>query len=302
MTLLDGPALNQAPPAGPARLRLVRAEIMKITTTNTWWLFFAGVLVFTAEGLISASVSHHYQLYPPLGTMNTADRTQAVAQAATARTHAGLAAIAADLMTSGHFVCVLFAMLMGILLMTNEFTHQTATVTFLTNPHRTKVITAKFAAAACFGALFWLAATIVNTVVTLIFLHSQHVSVSLTDWSVVRSVLLNLLAFVMWAVVGLGLGTLVRSQTVSVVAGMAIYLAGFVAVEIIFHLIYDFYRHTWVLGAPIIAPAVASFVMITPGQSFPHAPPEWVGLVVMAGYALGFTAIGVSLIRRLDLT
>jgi ABC-type transport system involved in multi-copper enzyme maturation permease subunit len=302
MKLLDSPLLDQTRPAGTIPLRLISAEIMKIRTTNTWWLFLAGITIFTAQGLISNSVSHHYQLYPPLNTMDAAGKAQALAQAASARTHTGLAAIAADMMNSAHFVGVLFAMLIGILLMTNEFAHHTVTATFMTNPHRTVVIMAKLVAAACFGALFWLLSTIINTVVTPIYLHSQHISVSLTDWTVVRPVLLNLLAFVMWAVVGLGLGTLVRSQIGSVVTGMTIYLVGFAAVELIFHLTYNFYRHAWVLGAPVIAPAVASFVMITPGRAFPHAPPQWVGLVVMVGYVLAFSAIGIALTRRRDLT
>lgn len=76
---------------------------------------------------------------------------------------------------------------------------------------------AKFAAAACFGALFWAASTLLNVIVTPIYLRGEHVSVALSDWAVVRSVLLNLLAYVMWAIFGIGLGTLVRSQIGAVV-------------------------------------------------------------------------------------
>jgi hypothetical protein len=161
---------------------------------------------------------------------------------------------------------------------------------------------AKLAAAACFGALFWLASTVINLGVTPAYLHSQRVGVSLTSWIVIRSVSLNLLAFVIWAVFGLGLGAVIRSQLGSVLAGLAIYLVGFAAVELIFHLIYNFYRHGWVLGAPVIAPAVASLVMITPGRAFPHAPPQWAGLAVMAGYALVFAVIGIVVTCRRDVT
>jgi hypothetical protein len=123
-----------------------------------------------------------------------------------------------------------------------------------------------------------------NGVTTPFYLHSQHLSTALTSWTVVRSVLLNLLAFVIWAIFGLGLGTLIRSQVTSVVAGLTVYLGGLAVVELIFHVLYYFYRQGWVLGAPVIAPAVASNVMITPGRAFPHAPPQWAGLVIMLGY------------------
>jgi hypothetical protein len=73
-------------------------------------------------------------------------------------------------------------------------------------------------------------------------------------------------------------------------------------VELIFHGIYYFYPHGWVLGGPVIAPAVASNVMITPGRAFPHAPPQWAGLAIMLGYVLALTAAGVALTRRRDVT
>jgi ABC-type transport system involved in multi-copper enzyme maturation permease subunit len=213
-----------------------------------------------------------------------------------------VAAIAAGMMTSGQSLSLLFAMLLGVLAVTSEFAQQTATATFMTVPRRARVILAKLAAAACCGALFWLIATVIDGVTTPVFLHSQHVSTSLAGWVVVRSVLLSLLAFVVWAVFGVGLGALIRSQVASVVVGIGIYAGGVAAVELLFHGIYDLYRQGWVLGAPVIAPAVASDVMITPGRAFPHAPPQWAGAVIMAGYALALAAAGIALTRRRDVT
>jgi ABC-2 type transport system permease protein len=302
VTLLGSPALGQAPRTSSGLVRQARAEIMKIRTTNTWWLFLTGVLVFTALALWTNGVSEHYVLYPQLSTMNGADKAQAIAQAAQARTPAGLAGIATNMITSGQFFGVMFAMLIGVLAVTNEFAHHTATATFLANPRRTVVIMAKLIAAVCFGAVFWLVSTAIDAVVTLVYLHTQHISYPLTGWIVVRSVLLSLLAYVLWAVLGLGLGALVGSQLAAVITALATYFVGFAAVEIIFHLIYNVYRHGWILGAPVIAPAVATRVMITPGRAFAHAPPQWAGLVIMAGYAVAFGAIGIALTRRRDVT
>lgn len=297
MSLLDSPALDGAHSTGTTPLRLVRAEILKIRTTKSWWLFLAGFIVFTAVAVVNNGFGHHYQLYPQ---HDLADRSQALAQAAAARMPAGVAAIAASMMTSGQFLSVLFAMLLGVHIVTSEFAQQTATATFLTVPRRSRVIVAKLAAAGCFGALFWLIATIIDGVTTPVFLHSQHVSTSLTGWVVVRSVLLSLLAFVGWAIIGLGLGALLRSEIISVVAGIGVYAGGFAAVELVFHAIYDVYHQGWILAAPVIAPAVASDVMITPGRAFPHAPPQWVGVIIMAGYAVALTAAGIAVTRRRD--
>jgi ABC-type transport system involved in multi-copper enzyme maturation permease subunit len=301
MTLLDSPALAGARRTGSTPGRLVMAEIMKIRTTHTWWLFIGGVLVFTSLALTRNGTRHDFDLNPQLDGLSPSDKAQALAQAAQAHTPASLDAIAGDMMTSGQFFGVLFAMIIGILVVTNEYAHQTATATFMANPRRTRVIMAKFVAAACFGTLFWLASTLMNVIVTPIYLHSEHVNVALTDWAVVRSVLLNLLAFGMWAIFGLGLGTLVRSQIGSVVTGMAAYLLGIAAVAVIVQLIYTVYHHAWVQSAIVIAPAVASLVMTTPGRiDIDNPPPQWAGVLVMLAYTVAFGLIGVVLTRRRD--
>ena len=99
-------------PTAPVRFRLVRAEIMKIRTTNTWWLFLIGIFVVTALALTVNGFGHHFDLYPPPGERGDGGQDLA-AQAAYYRTHAGLAKIAADMMTSGQFFGSLFAMLIG---------------------------------------------------------------------------------------------------------------------------------------------------------------------------------------------
>jgi ABC-2 type transport system permease protein len=293
--LLDSAALDQAGDTGTTLARLLRAEFMKIRTTGTGWLFLTGFVVFTALALTISGFGSHYQLYPQQGP----GRAQALAQAAQARTPSGLAAIAAGMMTSGQRIGVIFALLLGVIIVTSEFANQTAAVTFVTVPRRTTVIRAKLAAAACCGALFWLVGTVIAAVTTPLFLYSQHVSTSLAGWTVARSVLLNLLAFVAWGAFGLGLGAVLRSQAASLVAAIVVY-AGSFAAELVFTPLYNLFHQGWLLAAPVIAPAVASQVMITSGQAFPHAPPGWVGGVIMIGYTVALVVGGVALTKRGD--
>jgi ABC-type transport system involved in multi-copper enzyme maturation permease subunit len=281
MTMLDSPALAGAQRTGATPWCLFTAELMKIRTTRTWRWFGLAVLLVTGWALLRNGVSHYYQPRPA---------------------YAGKDAIAADMMTSGQFLGVLFAMLLGVLVLTNEFHHHIAAATFMANPHRGRVIAAKLAAAGCFAALFWLASTMINLVVTPIYLRSEDISVPLTDAPVVRAVLFNLLAFLLWSALGLGLGAAVRSQVGAVVAGVIIYLVGAAAAEIAVNLLHAVYPHDWVLGAPVLAPAVASLILVTPGPAFAHAPPPWAGLLVLIGYTAMFTIVGSARIRRLDLT
>ena len=290
--LLDSAALDQAGDTGTTPVRLLRAEFMKIRTTDTGWLFLIGFIVFTALALTINGFGNHSQLYPQQGLVSRA-------QAAQARTPAGVAAIAASMMTSGQRIGVIFALLLGVLIVISEFANQTAAVTFVTVPHRTTVIRAKVAAAACCGALFWLVGTVIAAVATPLFLYSQHVSTSLAGWTVARSVVLNLLAFVAWGVFGLGLGAVLRSQMASVIAAIAVY-AGSFSTELVFTALYNLFHQGWMLGAPVIGPAVASEVMTASGPAFPYAPPGWVGGVIMIGYTVALVAGGIALTKRRD--
>jgi len=294
--LLDSGTLDQAGDTGTTMARLVRAEFMKLRTTSAGWLFLTGFIVFTALALTINGFGSHYELYPQPGSVS---RAQALAQAAQAHSPAGVAAIAAGMMTSGQRVGFLFALVLGVVIVTSEFANQTAAVTFVTVPRRTTVVTAKVVAAACCGALFWLVGTILAAVATPLFLYSQHVSTSLAGWAVTRSVLLNLLAFLAWGVFGLGLGAVLRNQMASVIAAIAVYAGSFGA-ELVFTLLYNLFHQDWLLGMPVIAPAVASEVMITSGQAFPYAPPGWVGGVIMIGYTVALVAGGIAQAKRRD--
>jgi hypothetical protein len=186
-----------------------------------------------------------------------------------------------------------------VVIVTSEFANQTAAVTFVTVPRRATVIMVKVAAAACGGALFWLAGTVIAAVATPPFLYSQHISASLAGWTVARSVTLNLLAFVAWGVFGLGLGAVLRSQMASVVAALVVYAGSFGAI-LVFTVLHNLFHQGWMLGAPVIAPAVASEVMVTSGPAFPHAPPAWTGGIILIGYTVALVAGGIALTKRRD--
>jgi len=68
-TTLASPALTAAGETHASPARLIRAEIMKIRTTNTWWLFGIGMVLVTGLALTINGLEHHYTLFPPLGSM-----------------------------------------------------------------------------------------------------------------------------------------------------------------------------------------------------------------------------------------
>ena len=151
----------------------------------------------------------------------------------------------------------------------------------------------------CIRDRFWLIGTVIAAVATPLFLYTQHVSAPLAGWTLTRSVLLNLLAFVAWGIFGLGLGAVLRSQMASVVAAVVVYAGSFGAI-LVFTALYNLFHQGWMLGAPVIAPAVASEVMITSGPAFPNAPSAWVGGIILIGYVAALAAGGIALTKGRD--
>jgi ABC-2 type transport system permease protein len=289
--------------AAPAvRARLVAAEVLKIRTTRAWWLFTGG---FALAGALAAAfgwASNNNVLHPSLPDYPAgASRDTVIAQAASARTAPGAAALAASMMTSGQFLLVLITVMLGVHVATSEYNARTVTSTFLIEPRRSRVMLAKVIVCALSGVVFWATAIVLDGVTTPFFLAAEHLPPSaFSSPVVVRAVLMGLLAHVLWGLFGLGLGAVLRNQVVAVVAAIAVYAGGVLAVDLITHLLYGAFHASWLLSLAVLAPAQASNVMITAGKAFQDAPPWWAGGLVLGGYGAALAASGTASVSRSD--
>jgi ABC-2 type transport system permease protein len=278
-------------------MNLVRAELLKIRTTNIWWVFALGAFVMQAIAFAINAFQAHFFFTDYSAAVEGASPDQAEAVAA----QADKVYQAANIYTSGQFFALLFVMLLGIILVTNEFQHQTATTTFLTTPHRTAVIMAKLVTAAILGGLFWLFSTLINLVAGAIFLSSEGVGTYLGDGAVTRAILLNLLAYTLWGIFGVGFGVLIRSQIGATVTAMVLYLVGTLAAGILVEVLQNGLGWEWVGKAQVVIPSIASALMIS-GTELPGSPPQWLGAVVLILYAVITGAIGTLIIRTRDIS
>jgi ABC-type transport system involved in multi-copper enzyme maturation permease subunit len=277
-------------------MRLIRSELLKIRTTNAWWLFTLGALVMLALALLVNMLNSHYLL----DNIEEMVKGAPPEQAEQIRAQADVLNIATNLYTSGQFFGLLFVMLLGIILVTNEFHHQTATVTFLTTPHRTAVILAKFVAATIFGVLLWAVTTAVNIPATMAFLAYENLDNHLGESEVTRAILLNLLAYLLWGILGVGFGVLIRSQIGATVTAVVLYLIGTTAASILFTVLAQWLDADWISELQVIVPSIASNLMIT-GTELPGSPPQWVGAAVLAGWTVVTGAIGTLILRQRDI-
>jgi ABC-2 type transport system permease protein len=275
-------------------VNLVRAELRKIRTTSTWWIF--GLIMLPLWAL---TVLYNWAT---TNNLNNAGRTEGLSpeQAEQLRVAGEAVNIATTLYTSGQFLGVLLVMLLGAILVTNEFFHQTATTTFLVTPVRERVVLAKLTASVLLGLLFWLGTTIGNLIAVPFILRSMDLGAQLTEPAVWRAVGLNALAFALWAVLGVGFGVLIRSQLGATLTLSIAYVIGNFGATLAFVLLTE-YVARWISKLQVIVPTTASQLMIA-GTDLPGNPPRWVGAAVLIGYAVVAGAIGTMIMRRRDIS
>jgi ABC-type transport system involved in multi-copper enzyme maturation permease subunit len=270
--------------------RLLRSERIKMMSTNTWWLFGLGVLVTTGLALLVN-----------IG-MADSDLTSPDALA----TPRAVADEAANIFTSGQYFGGLFVMLFGILLITNEYYHQTATMTFLATPRRTYVIVGKFVTAVLAATVVWVVTTALDLAFGSIFFADTGFASHLGDWTVQRAIVINLLMFALWSVFGIGIGALLRSQIGATVTATLLYTIGAYAALLVFVVIRVYVITTdAVFRGLVVVPSIAAQVAegskdlaIPRGQT----PSWWVGVLVMLGYGVGMAVIGTVILRRRDVS
>jgi ABC-type transport system involved in multi-copper enzyme maturation permease subunit len=217
--------------------------------------------------------------------------------------HTQLIKAAGSIFTSGQFFGLLLVLLLSALVVTNEFQYQTATATFLTTPRRTRVVIGKLVAGVALGMLFWFVTQAISLVAGTVFFHNIGLTNNLGAWAIQRAILFNALGYLLWAIFGIGLGTLIRNQIGSVVAAMGVYLVGYAGAIVVFQLVRAYLIHgDWVLTAAVSMPPIASAIMISPEKLYDQSAAWWVGALVVLGWALLAGGIGILLTRRRDIS
>ncbi|BCY11539.1 ABC transporter permease subunit [Actinoplanes sp. L3-i22] len=289
--------------------RLIRAEIFKLRTTNMWWLFGVATLISTAVMLTVDMVAAHSLLKPFDQYVNTETHGHGGTIPAEFLAHLksdwalghDVVTQAATIYTAGQMIGVLLACLLGIVLITSEYHEQTATTTFLWTPHRSRVVGGKLGTAVLMAGLAWLISTVLSVIAGAVFLHGEGYGTQLGHWGVLRAILLNLAAYAIWAVFGIGFGALIRNQLGATVSATVLYLIGTTAGATVFELLNTYVvPKDWVLTAQVVVPSIASAVMISPTKTFDQSPAQWVGAAVLIGYGIVAGVVGTAILRRRD--
>jgi ABC-2 type transport system permease protein len=276
-------------------MNLLKAELLKIRTTSTWWVF--GLIMLPLWAL---AVLYNWGTANASRGVDPAESGLSPEQAEQLRVAGEAVNVATTLYTSGQFLGVLIVMLLGAIVVTNEFYYQTATSTFLVTPVRERVVLAKLAASVLLGLAFWLGTTILNLIAVPFILRSMDLGAQLGDPAIWRAIGLNALAFALWAILGVGFGVLIRNQLAATLTLSITYVIGNFGASLVFFLLTQ-YVAQWISKLQVIVPTVASQLMIA-GTDLPGNPPRWVGAVVLIGYATIAGVIGTAIMRRRDIS
>jgi ABC-2 type transport system permease protein len=248
-------------------IRLVRSEWTKLFTTRVWLGLLLGscLLVGGSAALLTAFAGNAESGLSAVGTPEFEKVVLAQASGATA----------------------LF-LILGIIGMTQEYRHRTATPTFLTSPHRWKVVVAKLVGYALVAVPLALAVLAVNVIVVALYAGALGAAPSLTGDNL-EVLATSGLALTIYALMGVGIGALVKNQVGAIVAAL-VYL--FVVEGLIRLIPATSGAYKWMPGGALEA--------MTATFQGPALLGAWQGGLLLVGYGLVAALLGTLLAVRRD--
>lgn len=264
-----------------------RSETTKQFTTSMWWIL---AIVLVAYVGFTASI---------LGWIFSASATGALGDDGAPQFPAE--GISATLYSTATAVGYVFPLLIGTLMVTAEFRHKTLTPTFLATPRRGVALGAKIAVGVLLGVVYGVIGVIASVAPAAGFLAGFGLDTELTTPEVWALFGRMILAYVLWVLVGIGVGALVRNQ-VGAIVGVLVFTqflepvirAGAAFVEGLA----DVTRY--LPGAASDTLVGASIFGAAPAGGGDSGLEWWVGGVVLLGYAVVFLVLGYLTTWRRD--
>ena len=192
-------------------MRAIGSEFQKVFTTRMWWLLailLAAYVAFMAGG---------FGAFLGWATENP-DAAASAGGTTQLPPGADLAPLIYSFASSVGYV---FPVLLGALAVTGEFRHKTLTPTFLAEPHRTVVLSAKFVSQLVVGAGLGVIAFAVSVGAGSAALAGFGLDTVLDSGDTWALVGRGILAMALWGAIGVGLGVLVTNQVAAIVIVIA---------------------------------------------------------------------------------
>ncbi len=261
---------------------LVGNELLKLRTTRMWWiLLLAAVALLALVAALNAAFAGQTINGTPSGIGSPDDP-------AVLRTLYGAA------LSTGS----IFPLVIGILGMTGEYRHKTITPSLLAVPRRGRLVAAKVIAYLLVGLGMGVVMTAAVVAAAGTTLASRGYPLGLGADGVPRTLALAVLGCGIWAVFGLGLGTLVRNQIAAIVIALG--------AELLVEQLLVFFLNKLSYGGQ-----VAQFLPSAANQAIAAGStagldsrllPWWGGALTLTGWGVLFAVLGLLMTTRRDVT
>lgn len=270
---------------GPSLLRQCRSELLKLFTTRLWWgmaigVFLAGAIFATLFAALYASGTLDNAAEP--GSAPVGDPTQ----------------MANTVYTGGIGVGYLLLLTIGVIQIGSEYRHQTITGTFLATPRRARVMLAKVLALLVIGAGYALVSMVGSVAfgATTLTLMGED---PFPSAQVLRTLLLSLLVLGLWALIGLGVGILIRNQVAALLIGIGVAWI----VEPILAFALSFFDTARQHIVPFF-PSEATSAVVNAVKNDPNTVrlSWWAAALVLAAYAGVLAGLGIWRTLREDIS
>jgi ABC-type transport system involved in multi-copper enzyme maturation permease subunit len=278
-------------------IAVLRTELRKVATTRTWWLMALVMAAYMAVMAVIMAFSFVFGMREAERSGQVPDMSGGLG--ANGPVILDAMAIALSVYTLAVALGYIFPAILGALVVTTEFRHRTITPTLLAEPRRSLVLGAKLVAVLPFAlavALAGVVGTVLGGAATLAIMGEPTL---LGDPKVQRTIVLSVVALVLWALVGVGFGSVLTNQVAAIVVLLAftqfvepllrILLAQFDATEAV---------SKFLPGAA--GEAIAGSSLYT-SSGLAELLPAWQGALVLIGYAVVLVVIGRFTTFRRDI-
>lgn len=174
------------------------SELRKFTSTWSWWLTGAAMVVSTTALVAVLALSGLHVERSPLD-LSSAEGATAV-------------------YSLGAGITYVFTLVAGVLVVTTEYQTGTIAQTLLANPRRHQVYLSKILAAAVSGLVFGAVTLGASVGTAALLMVSEGLDPRLGEATVVQGLGGTVATLTLWAVIGAGLGAVVRHQLAAVLA------------------------------------------------------------------------------------
>jgi len=271
-TQLPAALAGRVLPAGAGRatfMGAVRSEITKIRSVrSTYWTLLALIVVTVGFGaLASWGAATHGQHGPDF------DATQQS--------------------LSGLYISQLIMGVLGVLVITAEYSTGMISTTLTTLPRRGTVIAAKAAVFTVVAFVTGLITSFASFFLGQALMSSHHLSATLSEPHVLRAVIGGALFLTVCGLLAFGIGLLLRSTAgaISTVVGLLFVVS----------ILVNFLPQSWQDHVDKWVPAIAGGqIWSTVPRSGPQAFTPWAGFAVFCGYAAVALIAGLLLFRKRD--